>query len=255
MTFPRPIFLPGLSLRWLLVLGAPLAAAAGPADSAAANPPAPAMPAYPLQAYAAVGFTLTKAGHLRELGWNDEQITAFVEGVRAAFREKDCVFDDAARRLQAEIARRAAELETRERQEAAAAFAQPGRLEQYLKEMCKRHNLQRTDSGLCYNVQSGRPGIRPGPDDEVVVSCIATAADGKTRLPQLSSTHVRVKVSGVLPGFVEGFQMMTVGSQAMFILPPALSFGDHKWPDGVDRGTPLIFFVTLDEVIGAGTSP
>jgi FKBP-type peptidyl-prolyl cis-trans isomerase len=54
---------------------------------------------------------------------------------------------------------------------------------------------------------------------------------------------------------MEGLQMMSVESQARFILPPALSFGTHEWPEGVDQGTPLLFFVTLHEVSGAEASP
>ena len=49
--------------------------------------------------------------------------------------------------------------------------------------------------------------------------------------------------------------MMTIESQAIFVLPPALTFGDHEWPEGVERGTPLVFFFTLHEVTGAGAAP
>ena len=36
-----------------------------------------------------------------------------------------------------------------------------------------------------------------------------------------------------------------------FIVPPVLSYGDAAWPDGVERGTPIIFTATLHEVIPA----
>ena len=84
----------------------------------------------------------------------------------------------------------------------------------------------------------------------MVVSYVAYAADGTTRLPQLSSDHVRVKLAGLLPGFMEGLQMMTVESKAVLVMPPALSFGENEWPRGVDRGLPLIFYITLHEVGG-----
>jgi len=58
-----------------------------------------------------------------------------------------------------------------------------------------------------------------------------------------------------MPGFVEGLEMMTVDSEAMFILTPTLSFGENEWPKGVDRGTPLIFLVTLHEVVAAESTP
>ena len=253
-----PVFAAGLLLHAAAQGTSPAQPGDGPepAPLFAASPQgSPPPPAYPLSAFAAVGSSLSQSGHLGELGWSDEQIAAFLDGVRAAFHGKGYPFDNTAERLQAEISRQVGEIETRERRRAVEAFAQPGRLEQYLKEMRKRYSLQQTDSGLCYNVQSGRPGLRPGPGDTVVVSCIATAADGKTRLPQLSSGRVHAKMAGLLPGFMEGLQMMTVDSQAMFILPPSLSFGEGKWPDGVDRGTPLIFFITLHEVISGDNPP
>ena len=217
------------------------------------GPPVP--PAYPLAAFSALGCSLSQAGRLAELGWNEEQISAFVEGVRGALHGKTVPFDEASRRLQQEIGRQVAEIQAREKRQIVEAFAQPGRVEQYMKEARKRYGLQASDSGLEFSIQGGRPGIRPGPADTVVVSCIATAADGATRLPQLSSGRVRVKVADLLPGFMEGIQMMSVDSRAMFILPPALSFGAGEWPQGVDRGTPLIFFVTLHEVLATEAAP
>jgi FKBP-type peptidyl-prolyl cis-trans isomerase len=49
--------------------------------------------------------------------------------------------------------------------------------------------------------------------------------------------------------------MMTVGSRAVFVLPPALTFGHGKWPDGVQEGSPLIFELTLMDVISAPPAP
>jgi FKBP-type peptidyl-prolyl cis-trans isomerase len=75
------------------------------------------------------------------------------------------------------------------------------------------------------------------------------AADGTTKLPQLSFARAQLKMTDLLPGFMEGLQMMTVDSTAIFVLPPSLSFGEGEWPAGVERGAPLIFQVTLHEII------
>ena len=244
-----------INMRVLLLLSlkvcvtAQTAGVAGPGGTPSVSPPAP------LTAFAAIGSSMAQVSHLPELGWSEEQIAAFVEGVNAVFHGKPYPFDDAARQVSAEMMRKVQELEAHKKQQAVDAFAQPGRLEKYMKEMRKRYGLQQSDTGLAYSVQAGRTGVRPRPGDTIVVSCLATAADGTTKLPQLSSDHMRVKMANLLPGFMEGFQMMSVDSQARFILPPALSFGTGEWPEGVDRGTPLLFFVTLHEVISAETSP
>jgi FKBP-type peptidyl-prolyl cis-trans isomerase len=119
---------------------------------------------------------------------------------------------------------------------------------QFLKAARKKYGLQFSKSGLGYSISGGRGGERPRPVDSVVVSCGVSAADGTTRLRQLEVNHLRVKVSDLLPGLEEGTQMMTIGAQAVFVLPPILSFGSGSWPDGVESGAPLIYYVTLHEV-------
>jgi FKBP-type peptidyl-prolyl cis-trans isomerase len=207
---------------------------------------APSQAPIPLSALSAIGSSVAVGNHLDELGWSEAQIDAFIEGIRAALHGKPYPLDAAAQEANDAIGRRVGEIEARERDQ---EFAKPGALEKYLKDICKRMGLQQSDSGLCYGIKYGAKGIRPGPDDTVVVSCMAMAADGKTPIPQLSNQNARGKISTMLPGFVEGLQMMTVGSEALLVLPPALSFGGGAWPPGVDRGSPLIFRITLKEVI------
>jgi FKBP-type peptidyl-prolyl cis-trans isomerase len=240
---------------WLFF--AAVAVAAEPATVAPAQPPATA-PAIPLTAFAALGSEFAQSNHLVELGWDDAQISAFVDGIRAAFQGKGYPFDEAAQRAAAEMARRMQEVIAREQQQqqqGSTAYAQPGRLEQYMKEMRKRLGLQQADSGLAYRVEVGRGGPRPRPGDTVVFTCVATAADGTTKLPQLTAERVRIKMSELMPGFGEVLQMMTVDSTAVFVLPPALSFGQGRWPEGVERGTPLVFTVVLHEVISPDAPP
>jgi FKBP-type peptidyl-prolyl cis-trans isomerase len=219
----------------------------GPVTSA--TPPAAAPATFPLTAYAAVGSSLAQGTRIAEMGWSDEQLAAFLDGVRAAIQGRAIPLDDPGRRLFDEMGRRVGEFEARDKQSSTRPVSQPGQIEQYMKEARKRFSLQVTESGLGYAVHPGRGGARPRPGDTVVVTCVATAADGTTNVPQLAANHVRAKMSGLLPGFMEGLQMMTVDSEAIFVLPPSLSFGEGRWPEGVERGSPLIFRVTLHEVI------
>ena len=230
----------------------PKTAAAPGAPEVTAPTAASAKPAYPLSAFAAIGSSFAQTNHLPELGWDDEQISAFVAGIRAAMGGKAYAFDDAAKQVSAEMGRRIQQIEVRERQQ---AFAQPAQLKQYMKEITKRLGLEQTDSGLCYAIQSPGKGNRPGPDDTVLMTCNAVASDGSTKLPQLSTQRVRVKVSDLLPGIAEGVQLMTNTSQAILVVPPSLSFGKGDWPEGVGRGSPIIFQVTLHEVAAAKNPP
>jgi len=208
---------------------------------------------YPLAAYSAFGSSVGLGGHFGEIGWTDEQFGAFTDGMRAAFRGKPYDVGDPSRLLADEMGKKIAAIESAG-QPAAEPF-DPGKLVAYMKDATKRYHLQLSDSGLGYNVSVGRNGIRPRPGDTVVISCDALAADGTTKLSQLSSDRIRSKLAQMFPGFREGLQMMTVGSRAVFVLPPALTFGHGKWPEGVQEGSPLIFEVTLIDVVSPPSTP
>jgi FKBP-type peptidyl-prolyl cis-trans isomerase len=209
---------------------------------------------YPLSAFTAFGASIELGGHFGELSWSDEQFEALVEGMRSAFRNKPYEVDDSARQLADMMARKISQLDSSAEQRVAPAFEQ-GRLVPFMKEAAKKYHLQMSDTGLGYNITAGRNGIRPRPGDTVVVSCRAVAYDGTTQLPQLSSDRVRSPLDQMFPGFREGLQMMTPDSHAIFVLPPALSFGHGQWPEGVQPGSPLIFEVTLMEVQPAKEPP
>ena len=216
-----------------------------------ANLPAPADGNFPLSAYAAMGSSFIQSSRLSELDWSEEQVTAFLDGIRASFQGKGYAVDETIQRMIGVMTERLREIEKRKQHEAVAKLAEPGQMAQYMKTMRKRLGLQLSDSGLAYSIVSGQQGIRPRLGDTVVVSCDARAADATTKLPQLSNDHVRVKLEALLPGFMEAFQMMTIDSTAILLLPPELSFGTGEWPKGMERGQPLMFRVTLHDVISA----
>jgi FKBP-type peptidyl-prolyl cis-trans isomerase len=206
---------------------------------------------YPLSAYSAFGSSVGLGGHFGELGWTQDQFDAFAEGMRSAFKGKPYQVEDSARQLAADMERRIKEIEAGTAAPATAPSFDPSKLVSYMQDATRKYHLQLSDSGLGYNVSIGRNGIRPRLGDTVVISCDAAAFDGSTKLPQLSSEHIRTKVAQMFPGLREGLQMMTVGSHAIFVLPPALSFGHGDWPQGVSPGSPLIFQVTLLDVTPA----
>lgn len=243
----------------LLALGLAACAAAAPPDAAApvggTSPATAGASALPLSAYQGVGSDLAQSAHFADLGWNEAQLNAFLDGFRAAFQGKAYPMDAAARQLSAEMSRKFGEIAARARQQGVMTAEEKAQRDSYFKDLRKRFGLQTADSGLGYNVEPGRNGIRPRPGDTVVFTCEARGADGVTKLPQLSSERIRVRMDGMLPGLMEGLQMMTVGSHAVFVLPSALSFGEGPWPDGVPRGSPLIYSITLHDVISAGAQP
>lgn len=224
-------------------------------------PGAPAAPAasqdsgagaVPLAAYTAAGASFAKSSHLGELGWNESEFNAFLDGVRLAYRGQPVPAAQGTEQLFTAMTRRVAEIEARDRQR---MFSDPKWLEAYMKDACKKFSLTRSDSGLAYAVVSKGKGVRPGPDDTVIVSANVTAADGATELPALKLDKQRVKVADLVPGLREGVQMMTLDSRGMFVVPPDLSYGNEAWPHGVERGSPLLFVLVLHEVIPGDPAP
>lgn len=213
--------------------------------------PAPAPAPAPLAAYAAVGASLVQDNRLAQLGWTEAQIEAFLSGVRAGFRGDGTAVDPAAQGLLNDIGRRMQELEEADqrRKFGSEAFAQPGYLAAYLKQMRKQFTMDATDSGLCYAIKAAGYGARPGPDDTIIISYKVGKADARTELPPLTVDKLKIKVADLLPGLAEAFQMMTVDSIAMLVLPPDLSYGAGKWPPGTDPGTPLIYTVKLHSIV------
>jgi FKBP-type peptidyl-prolyl cis-trans isomerase len=204
-----------------------------------------------MYAYTAFGSSLGQSGRFGQLGWTEAQFNAFVDGLRASFQGKPFPMDEQSQRLAAETSQKIAALAAKESQQAAQADPAQ-RLQQYMKDIQKKLSLQFSQSGLGYSVQPGGNGVRPRPGDTLVFTCKATGPDGVTPIPQLSSERIRVRLDGMLPGLMEGLQMMTAGTQAVFVLPPSLSFGQGRWPDGVPQGSPIVYWITLHEVVAAG---
>ena len=207
-------------------------------------------------AFGEFGMALLQSGHFGELGWTDAQFNAFLDGMREAFHGRPAPMNEMSRTLAAESTRRIAEAKARARELASGELDPKRRLARYFKEMRVALQLQISDDGLGYNVEPATEnGVRPRPGDTIVISCDAAAADGVTKLPQLSADHIRVKMEGMMPGLMEGLQMMTVGTKGLFVIPPELSFGNEPWPAGVQPNTPLIYTVELHQVIAAGARP
>ena len=221
---------------------------AGPAR--AANPPAAGAPReFPLGAYADMGFVFGDNGKISKLGWTPEQFEAFIAGLRESYQSKAHVFDPTSQALTEEISRRLQQIAKDESQAFNHYLKDPARLEAYMKEVCRRMHLDRSDSGLAYGVQGLSSTARPEPGDSVVVTWTVRAADVKSDIELLNVTKAKFKVAQLLPGLAEGVQMMTAGSAAMLILPPDLSYGSGEWPPGVEKGTPLVYMVKLEQII------
>ena len=105
-----------------------------------------------------------------------------------------------------------------------------------------------TADGLQYEVLTKTEGPKPAATDTVEVSYTCAHADGS--LCEKHSDHVKVStfvLGEVIKGWVEGLQLMSVGSKYRFAIGPDLAYGEHP-PAGIAPNETLVFEVELRRI-------
>ena len=125
------------------------------------------------------------------------------------------------------------------------AMAEPA--SEFLARNAHKSGVVTTPSGLQYKVIE--PGVGPlaTASDMVVVDYDGKLANGETFD---SSAHhggpATLPVSGLIPGWVEGLQLMNPGAKFRFWIPPQLGYGEQGAGDGaIPPNTVLVFDVKL----------
>jgi len=100
--------------------------------------------------------------------------------------------------------------------------------EKFLAENAARDGVIVTASGLQYEVVEAAEGAKPAVEDTVTVHYSGTLIDGTV----FDSSYQRgepfdFQVRGVIPGWTEGLQLMSVGSKFRFVIPSELAYGER----------------------------
>ena len=113
-------------------------------------------------------------------------------------------------------------------------------------EYAEKEGVTKTESGLMYRVVEDAEGLEsPTAEDAVRVHYRGTFIDGK----EFDSSYKRNKpidfnLGGVIPGWTEGLQYMTVGDKYEFVIPAALAYGENDRAQ-IPGNSTLIFDVEL----------
>ena len=106
-------------------------------------------------------------------------------------------------------------------------------------------------SGLQYKVIQEGNGPKPTETDNVIVHYIGTTINGT----QFDSSVEREQpfefslTGGVIQGWLEGIQLMSVGSKYIFYIPYDLAYGEGGRPGVIDPYATLIFEIELLEIV------
>lgn len=107
-----------------------------------------------------------------------------------------------------------------------------------------------TKSGLKYEVFEQGDGPKPKPTDVAVFHYEGRLAkDGKVFDSSIERGEPLVyPVNQLIPGWVEGLPMMSVGSKYRFYIPAALGYGEQGFPPRIGPNEDLIFDIHLVDI-------
>lgn len=130
-----------------------------------------------------------------------------------------------------------------------AGTANRGIGEAFLKENGTNADVSTTSTGLQYTVISEGEGVKPAATDTVTVHYSGTLIDGT----KFDSSYDRGEpatfpLNGVIAGWTEGLQLMSVGSKYRFVIPSELAYGSRGAGQQIGPDSVLVFDVELISV-------
>jgi FKBP-type peptidyl-prolyl cis-trans isomerase FklB len=105
-------------------------------------------------------------------------------------------------------------------------------------------------SGLQYIVLKEGTGPKPTATDKVKCHYHGTLIDGRVFDSSVDRGQpVELNVNGVIPGWTEALQLMSVGSKWKLFVPSNLAYGDQQPGPMIAPGSTLIFDVELLDIV------
>lgn len=116
----------------------------------------------------------------------------------------------------------------------------------FLAENAKKAGVITTTSGLQYEVLNQGSGAKPKATDTVKVDYVGKLLDGSTFDSSIDRGEpALIPLNGVIPGWAEGLQLMSVGSKYKLTIPSALAYGPQGAGDMIGPNSTIVFEVTL----------
>lgn len=206
-----------------------------------------------VEARASYGIGYNLAGNIMTQGGLELDTDALNAGIEDAMAEMQ------PRLSQSELEAAFTTLQERVAAEAeAAGAANMAEAQAFLAENAQRSEVTVTDSGLQYEVLSEGPEDAPSPtpDDTVQVHYHGTLPDGTVFDSSVQRGEpISFPVTGVIPGWVEALQLMSVGDKYKLFIPPDLAYG-ARGAGQIPPNSALVFEVELLDIErGTGTPP
>ena len=173
---------------------------------------------------------------LKQYGEVDYQI--LLQGIIAQHQGKDTLMDVS------EAGRVLSEYQQKMNEQKFADTKSKG--EAFLASNAGLEGVTVTESGLQYSVVTEAEGAKPKATDSVTVHYRGTLLDGT----EFDSSYSRGEpatfpLNGVIPGWTEGVQLMSIGNKFKFVIPYQLAYGERGAGNSIGPFETLIFEVEL----------
>jgi FKBP-type peptidyl-prolyl cis-trans isomerase len=163
---------------------------------------------------------------------------AFLEGLKDAMNGKAPKYTEAQAQAAVQLALQAVA------DKKSAANLAAGKA--FLEGNGKKAGVAKTASGLQYEVLAKGTGAKPKASDTVKVNYLGKLLDGTVFDSSYERNEPAVfPLSGVIPGWTEGVQLMPVGSKFRFFVPSELAYGEQGAGNDIAPNSVLIFEVEL----------
>lgn len=183
---------------------------------------------------------LSMANNFMGSGIQELNVEDFAEGLRAVYggKEKQMTFDEAKRVVTdffTELEQKGSEMNEKLSRE-------------FLENNAKQEGVHVTASGLQYQIIKEGTGRKPGPNDQVTVHYTGRLIDGAVFDSSVERGEpATFAVGQVIPGWVEGLQLMSEGAVWRLFIPSNLAYGKHG-TGPIQPNSTLIFDVQLIKV-------
>ena len=120
----------------------------------------------------------------------------------------------------------------------------------FIAENAKKDGVIVTDSGLQYEIITEGNGAKPSETDRVCVHYTGTLSDGTVFDSSVARGQpAEFPVNGVIRGWVEALQMMSIGSKWKLTIPHELAYGEHGAGASIPPFATLVFEVELLDIL------
>lgn len=178
------------------------------------------------------------AENLKGSGLEGLNLEKFTAGFNSTFEGVECDM------TQEEAAKMLQEYFTAQQEKQFAGNIEAGKA--FLEENSKRDGVVTLPSGLQYEEMTAGDGAIPTAEDQVECHYHGTLIDGSIFDSSVQRGEAATfPVNGVIPGWVEALQLMSVGSKWKLFVPSDLAYGERGAGQQIGPHTTLIFEVEL----------